>query len=160
MTAFTLHPHTVALLALMFASLCLGEAGPHTDPAASAYRQAYGYLTSNRYVEAAACFETAAATTNADMAAAAWLGRGEALYGAKQWDAAIASYDALLKIYPHSPHAAQALYARGFTEFQSGRLPQALATLSTFTAHYPSHALAATAVASTGTITRTLAVQK
>lgn len=129
------------------------------DPAADAYRKGYASLTANRYSEAAAFFKDATHTTNATAQAVAWLGQGEAFYGAKQWDDAIAAYDMLLKSYPKSPHAARALYARGLAEFQAGRLPAALNALSSFITRYPNHPLAATAIASTGTLTRALNAQ-
>ena len=129
------------------------------DPAADAYRRGYACLTSNRYSEAAAFFQTACATTNPVSAAAAWLARGEALYGLKQWDGASAAYGNLLKNYPASPHVVRALYARGCAEYQAGQLQQARATFSDFIARNPKHALAATAAASSDAITRTLAAQ-
>jgi tetratricopeptide (TPR) repeat protein len=145
------------LLGLLTALLPLAALA--ADPAADAYRRAHACLTSNRFAEAAMLFETAAHSTNAPAAAAAWLGRGEALYGAKQWPAAIAAYDALLARYPTNALAPSALCGRGFAETQAGLLPQALATFSTLAETYRGHALAATAAASTGSLARTLAAQ-
>jgi TolA-binding protein len=142
--------------ALLLALLCRVA---HGDSAAAAYRQAYACLASNRLVEAAALFSAATASTNPATAAAAWLGRGEALYGAKKWPDAIDAYGRLLADYPDSPLAPNALCSRGFAEFQAGQLPQAQATLAAFAARYPAHALAARAIASTGTISRALAAQ-
>lgn len=127
------------------------------DPATEAYRQAHACLISNRFAEAAARFEAAAATTNAAAAAAAWLGRGEAFFGAEQWADAIAAYDKLLATYPESPLVPNALCARGFAETKADRLSQALATFQSFLARHPTHALAPTAAASTGTLSRALA---
>lgn len=151
----------VTALALPLVLRSLGEEGPSpvANDTAAAYRQAHACLTSNRYTEAAALFATATSSTNAAAAAAAWLGRGEALYGAKQWGAAAAAYDTLLKNHPDSPLAPSALCARGFSEVQSGQLPQAHATFTSFTQRYPNHALAATAAASVEKLTATLATQ-
>jgi len=145
---------------IVFVALASVKALPVlADSAADSYRKGYASLSANRYTEAAAFFKDATRTTNATAAAAAWLGQGEAFYNAKQWEAAIAAYDALLKGYPQSQHAARALYARGLAEFQAGRLSTALTNLSLFVEHYPKHPLASTAIASTGTLSRTLAAQ-
>ncbi len=128
-------------------------------PAADAYRQAHAHLAAHRYAEAAALFQTATATTNAAAAAGAWLGRGEALYGAGQWDAAIAAYDTLLKTCPSSPLAPNALCSRGFAEHRAGQLRQALATFTAFKTQYPNHALTPACAASIDKISRTLVSQ-
>lgn len=149
----------LALLGLtpfLLAPLSLGEGAPPAAATEDAYRQAHAHLAAHRYAEAAAGFEIATATTNAAAAASAWLGRGEALYQLKQWDASIAAYDALLKAYPDSPLAANALYARGYAEHQAGRLQQALATFTAFEAKYPAHAFASACATSAERISRTL----
>ncbi len=147
-------PLTAALLSMLsLLPLSLRAA----DPAADAYRQAHAHLAAHRYAEAAALFQAAAATTNAQAAAAAWLGRGEALYGAGQWAAAIGAYDTLLKTCPASPLAPDALCARGFAEHRAGRLPQALATFTAFKSQYPRHPRAGACTASIEIISRTLA---
>lgn len=128
-------------------------------PADDAYRQAHACLTSNRFAEAAALFQTATAATNATSAAAAWLGRGEALFSAKQWGDAVRAYNALLAAYPESPLAPNALCARGFAELRAGRLADAHATFQSFAARHPGHALAATAAAAAETLSRTLAAR-
>jgi TolA-binding protein len=158
----TARPLSAPLLFIALALRSLGEGGSLAavpasapDPAA-AYRQAHAHLAAQRYREAAALFETAAATTNAQAAAAAWLGRGESLFGARQWEAAIAAYDTLLKTWPDGPHAPNALCARGFAEHQAGRLPQALATFTAFKTRYPDHALAPVCEASLEKIARAL----
>lgn len=127
------------------------------EPAADAYRQAHACLTSNRFAEAAEHFRAAAASTNASAAAAAWLGCGEACFGAKRFDAAVAAYNRLLSDYPASPLAPNALCGRGFAEAKADRLPEALATFKDFAARFPGHALAATAGVSADAISRTLA---
>ena len=129
-----------------------------TEPA-DAYRQAHAHLAAHRYAEAAALFGTATAATNAPAAAAAWLGCGEALFGAGQWEAAIAAYDTLLKTFPASPLAPDALYARGFAEHRAGQLPQALKTFSAFKNRYPTHALTPACAVSIEKISRTLESQ-
>lgn len=146
-----------------FASICrsvctlsLVAAPVLADLAADAYREARAQLVARRYAEAAARFEAAAATTNTAAAAAAWFGRGEALYGMRQWDAAVTAYGTLLKSYPSSPLAPQALYARGHAEQQAGRLPQALATFTAFKDHYPAHALTPACVIAIGKISGAL----
>jgi TolA-binding protein len=129
------------------------------DHAADAYREARAQLAARRYAEAAARFEAAAATTNTAAAAAAWFGRGEALYGLGQWDAAATAYGTLLKSFPSSPLAPQALYARGHAEQQAGRLPQALATFTAFKDRYPAHALTPACVIAIGRISSALEAQ-
>lgn len=155
-----INPHRLTftlILAFAAALRCPGENA--AAPADDAYRRAHAQLAARRYAEAAALFQTAAGTTNADAAAAAWLGRGEALYGAKQWDAAIAAYDTLLKKFPAHRLAPNALYARGFSEHQAGRLPQALATFTAFKSRYPNHAFAPACAASIDKLSRTLEAQ-
>ncbi len=129
------------------------------DLAADAYREARMQLAGRRYAEAAASFETATTTTNTAAAAAAWFGRGEALYAMKRWGAASAAYDALLKIYPTSPLAPQALYARGFSEQQAGQLPQALKTFTAFKQQYPTNPLAPACSASIDMLTQMMKAQ-
>jgi len=129
------------------------------DPATDAYREGRAHLAARRFAEAAARFEAAAATTNASAAAAAWFGRGEALYGMKQWDAAAAAYDALLKRQPGSPLAPQALFARGHAEHQAGHLPQALATFNAFERQYPTNALIPACAAAISNLSRTMESQ-
>ena len=129
------------------------------DPAADAYRQAHAHLAAHRYAEAASLFQSATATTNSAAAAGAWLGRGEALFGAGQWDAAITAYETLLKTQPSSPLAPDALYARGFAEHRSGQLPLALATFTAFKKQYPTHARKAECTSAIERITRTLEAQ-
>lgn len=127
--------------------------------AADAYREARAHLAARRYEEAAARFEAAAATTNAAAAAAAWFGRGKALYGAKRWEAAIAAYDALLKTCPEGALAPNALYSRGHAEHQAGHLERALATFTEFKRRYPDHALAAASALSINTLSLALEAQ-
>jgi len=130
------------------------------ETAEDAYRRAHACLASNRFSEAAALFRRAAASTNADTAAAARLGLGEALCGANLWTEAAAAYDALLARHPASALAPNALCGRGFAEARAGLLPQALATFTALAERYPDHPLATTAAASTGTLARTLAAQE
>lgn len=157
-TATPPHPRRLSLLLALCAWAAAPLAGTAEDSAA-AYRRAYACLASNRLDEAAALFGRAAAATNGESRAAAWLGQGEALYRARRWSEAEAAYGALLAQSPDSPYASRALYARGLAEYKRGRLPEALATLSEFLARYPNHALAASATAATGTLTRTLAAR-
>jgi TolA-binding protein len=149
-----LRPDFFGLLFILLAPVRLTA-----DPTDDAYRLARACLTSNRFTEAATHFEAAASSTNATIAAAAWLGRGEALYSVKQWDAAISAYNTVLTAYPESPLAPNALCARGFAETQLARLPQAQATFTSFLERFPSHALAATATASGRAIAQTLEAQ-
>lgn len=141
------------------ALLLLAAPWPLAAAPEAAYRQAHACLVSNRFEEAAALFEQAAAATNAEAAAAAWLGRGEALYGAKRWQAAAEAYGALLARFPASALAPNALCGRGFAESQAGRHQQALDTFAELLRSYPQHALAPAAAASTGTLARALADQ-
>ena len=147
----------VCYTALTFASLLSLMA--FADPSADAYRQAHTHLAAHRYTEAATLFQTAAATTNAPAAAAAWLGRGESLYGAGQWEAAIAAYDTLLNNFPASPFALDALCSRGFAEHRAGQLQQALATFGAFKSQYPNHALTPACTVSIDKISHTLKSQ-
>ena len=144
---------------IFFCMLALATFSVSADPAADAYREARAHLVAHRYAEAALRFETATATTNASAAAAAWFGRGEALYGMGKWDDAIAAYATLLKRYPTSPFAPNALCARGHAEQQSGRLPQALATFTTFRAQYPTNALSSSCATAIEKITRAIDAQ-
>lgn len=146
-------------LCILVCTLTLAAVPALADPAADAYREARTQLAARRYAEAAARFETATTTTNTAAAAAAWLGRGEALYAMKRWDAARAAYDTLLNKYPASPLAPQALYARGFSEQQSGQLPQALATFTAFKKHYPTNSLAPACSAALDKLVRTMEAQ-
>ncbi len=130
------------------------------EPAADAYRRAHGCLTSNRFEEAATAFEAATGAADPVAAAAAWLGRGEALFGGRQWAASIRAYDRLLKDYPASPLVPNALCGRGFAEVRADQLPQALATFQALLVRFPGHALAATAATSTNTLTRALAARE
>lgn len=125
------------------------------DPAADAYREAHAHLLARRHAEAAARFKDAAATTNATFAAAAWFGRGEALYALRQWEGAIAAYDALLAAHPSNPLAADALYARGCAEMQAGQSRKALETFTAFLARFPEHARRAACAAAITSLTRT-----
>lgn len=140
-------------------ALSLAVAPAQADHAGDAYRDARAHLSARRYAEAAARFEAAADTTNSTAAAAAWFGRGEALYGLRLWDAASAAYGTVLDRFPASPLAPQALYARGHAEQQAGRLPQALATLTAFKDRYPAHALTPACVIAIEKISRALEAQ-
>lgn len=143
-----------------FLCLCLlsafrSQAG---DTPADAYREGRAALAARRYADAAARFETAARATN-DMAAAAWFGRGEALYGLKQWKPAMAAYETLLKRYPDHALAPAALFARGCAEQQTGDLQHALATFTAFRKAYPKHALNTRCATAIGLISKTLDAQ-
>ena len=147
--------HTRPLLIVLFLTVLSASA----DPAAEAYRDARALLSADRKAEAAARFEAATATTNANAAAAAWFGRGEALYGLQQWAATVTAYDTLLKRYPTSPLAPQALFARGHAEHQAGRLAQAVNTFTAFQKQYPANALAPSCTALIGRISKTLEIR-
>jgi len=154
MTEMKTHLRFSLLALTLFAA-----ADAFADPASDAYRRGYENLKAQRYAEAAALFQTAAASTNRETAAAALLARGEALFGQKQWSAASRAYGELVARFPESPHAPRALYARGCAEFQDGKLREAQATFADFTARYPQHELAKRAETETRSITRARAAQ-
>jgi TolA-binding protein len=130
------------------------------DPAAEAYREARAQVAERRFAEAAEAFLKAAEATNAVSAAAAWFGRGEALYALGNWDGAVAAYGAVPARCPDSPLAPKALCARGYAERQAGRLEEALATFTRFEARYPGHALAPSCAAAVTNLAAVLAVRE
>jgi TolA-binding protein len=128
------------------------------DPAADAYRDARAHLVARRFAEAADGFRKATQTTNA-VAAAAWFGLGEASYGLKRWDEAIAAYGTVLARHPDAPFAPNALYSRGQAEFHAGRQEDALATFLAFKGRYPAHALASSCASAADSLAATLRAQ-
>ena len=144
---------------LSVCSLTLAAVSAFAGPAEEAYREARAHLSARRFAEASACFEAATVATDTSVAAAAWFGRGEALYGTGQWRAAADAYDTVIRRYPDSFLVPQALYARGHAEHRSGRLAQALDTLSAFKKNYPTNALTPTCILSIESITRLLETQ-
>ncbi len=144
-------PHMTRLwpAALLFPLLCAAA------PADDAYRAARAALLAGRHAEAAARFQEATASTNATFAAAAWFGRGEALFTLNRWSEAAEAYAKLIERYPQSPLAAKSLYARGCAEMHAGQTDQALSTFTTFQACFPTNALAASCAESVAAIRRT-----
>lgn len=123
------------------------------EPAAEeAYRTARAHLQARRFAEAADGFVRAAASSNASFAAAAWLGRGEALFGLGDWEKADAAYEGLLTRYPDSPLAPRALYARGHAAQRAGRLDRAHADFAAFLDRYPTNALREACAAALATV--------
>jgi TolA-binding protein len=134
----------------MSASLSASADQPAAD---AAYRAARVHLQARRFAEAAESFACAAASTNAPFAAAAWLGRGEALFGLGDWDQAAAAYEGLLMRYPDSPLASRALYAHGHAAQRAGRLDRAHADFAAFLDRYPTNALREACTAALATVT-------
>lgn len=133
----------------MSASLSASADQPAAD---AAYRAARVHLQARRFAEAAESFACAAASTNAPFAAAAWLGRGEALFGLGDWDQAAAAYEGLLMRYPDSPLASRALYAHGHAAQRAGRLDRAHADFAAFLDRYPTNALREACTAALSTV--------
>lgn len=118
----------------------------------AAYRAAHAHYQARRFAEAAEAFAHATASTNATFAAAAWLGRGEALFALGDWEKAGAAYTELLSRYPDSPLAPRALYARGYAAQRTDRLESARADFTAFLDRYPTNALRETCTTALKTV--------
>lgn len=144
--------HAAPLVALLI-GVSAGTPLAADEPAAdAAYRAARAHLQARRFAEAADGFARAAASTNATFAAAAWLGRGEALFGLGDWDKADAAYAELLARYPDSPLAPRALYARGHAAQRADRLDRAHAHFAAFIDRYPTNTLREACTAALATV--------
>jgi TolA-binding protein len=71
--------------------------------------------------------------------------QAEVYFRLRRFDQARERYSVLLRDYPGSPYAPDALYARGFSELELGLPDEALATFSTLLAQYPATELAGSA---------------
>lgn len=145
--------HAAPLVALLI-GVTAGVPRVAGEPAAEeAYRTARAHLQARRFAEAADGFARAAASTNASFAAAAWLGRGEALFGLGDWEKSGSAYEELLTRYPDSPLAPCALYASGHAAQRAGRLDRAHSDFAAFLDRYPTNTLREACAAALATVT-------
>src|SRR5262249_51210692 len=71
--------------------------------------------------------------------------QAEVHFRLRRFDQARERYSALLRDYPGSPYAPDALYARGFSELELGLPDDALTTFNTLLVRHPTSELAASA---------------
>lgn len=71
--------------------------------------------------------------------------QAEVLFRLRRYDQARERYSLLLRGHPASPYAADALYARGFSELELGLPDEALASFTTLLREYPASELAGSA---------------
>ncbi|HRR32655.1 MAG TPA: tetratricopeptide repeat protein [Kiritimatiellia bacterium] len=139
---------------VVFLGVSAGLPAAADQPVAdAAYRTARVHLQARRFAEAAEDFLCATASTNDTFAAAAWLGRGEALFSLGDWAKAIVAYGELLKRYPESSLVPRALYARGHAAQHAERLDMARTDFDAFLDRYPTNALREACAAALATVT-------